>query len=108
MRKGFLIFQSTSFELKEYTLDQTRKKWMPICMICDPLKGFTNWTEFNAHQVQRHRGQDKYKCHYEGCTKELKSLLGFQNHIFYHKEDKKKWQCDICKQKVKASIYPYR
>ena len=40
--------------------------------------------------MHRHGGQDKYKCHYEGCTKELKSLLGFQNQIFYHEEDKKK------------------
>ena len=29
------------------------------------------------------------KCHYEGCTKELKSLLGFQNHIFIMKKIKK-------------------
>ena len=86
------------FALKEYALDRIGKKRMPICRICDPTKGFTNWTEFNAHQVHRHGGLDKYKCHYEGCTKELKSLSGFQNHIFYH-EDKKKWQCNIGKQK---------
>ena len=77
------------FALKEYALDHIGKKRMPICRICDPPKGFTNWTVFNAHQVHRHGGLDKYKCHYEGCTKELKSLLGFQNHIFYHEEDKK-------------------
>ena len=72
---------------------------MSICQICDPPCGFTNWTEFNAHQVWRHGGQDKYTSHYEGCSKELKSLSGFQNHIFFHEEDFKKWQCEECKQK---------
>ena len=38
-------------------------------------------------------------CTYEGCAKEFKSLSGFNNHIFYHEEDKKKFQCDICKVK---------
>ena len=88
--KRFLPISVSVFELKVYTLDCIGKKWMPICRICDPPKGFMNRTEFNAHQVHRHRGQDKYKCHYEGCTKELKSLSGFQNHIFYHEEDKEK------------------
>ena len=75
------------------------KKRMPVCHICDPPQGFTNRTDFNAHQVHRQCGQDKYTCHCSGCTKEFKSLSGFQNHIFYHEQDKKKWQCDICKQK---------
>ena len=61
--KRFAHISVSMFELKGYTLDQIRKKWMPICRICDPPKGFTNWTEFNAHQVRRHGGQDKYKCH---------------------------------------------
>ena len=38
-------------------------------------------------------------CTYEGCAKEFKSLSGFNNHIFYHEEDKMKFQYDICKVK---------
>ena len=87
--KNCINFSVSVFELNEYRLDQIGKKQMPICRICDPPCGFTNWMEFNAHQVCRHGGQDKYTCKYEGCMKEFKSLSGFQNHIFFHEEDKK-------------------
>ena len=60
--KRFAHISVSVFELKEYTLDRIGKKQMPICRICDPPQGFTNWTEFNANQVHRHGGQDKYKC----------------------------------------------
>ena len=83
--KNCVNFSVSVFEVKEYKLDQIGKKQMPICRICDPPHGFTNWTKFNAHQVWRHGGKDKYT-----CTKEFKSLSGFQNHIFFHEEDKKK------------------
>ena len=87
--KNCINFSVGVIELKEYRLDRIGKKRMPICRICDPPCGFTNWMEFNAHQVCRHGGQDKYTCKYEGCMKEFKSLCGFQNHIFFHEEDKK-------------------
>ena len=95
--KNCVNFPVTVFQVKEYKLDRIGKKQMPICRICDPPYGFTNWMEFNADQVCRHGGKDKYTCHYEGCTKEFKSLSGFQNHIFFHEEDKKRWQCKTYK-----------
>ena len=87
--KRFLLISVSVFELKVYTLDHIGKNGCLHIGFVTPPRGFMNWMELNAHQVCRHRGQDKYTCHYEGYTKELKSLSGFQNHTFYHEEDKK-------------------
>ena len=113
--KMFVHISVSMFALKEYALDHIGKKRMPICRICDPPRVSQTGLSSMLIMCAGMGGLDKYKCHYEGCTKELKSLSGFQNHIFYHEEDKKKWQCNICKQKFtfesqlsRHQIYPYR
>ena len=58
--KKFLPISVSMFELKVYTLDHIRKNRCLYVGFVTP-RGFTNWTEFNAHQVHRHGGQDKYK-----------------------------------------------
>ena len=71
------------------------KKQMPICRECQV--GFTNWTQYNAHLVRRHGGKDKYMCPIEGCNKEFKTLSSYKTHEYYHQEDKKCFQCKVCK-----------
>ena len=84
-------------EIKEYKLPMKGKKRMPICRECQV--GFTNWTEYNMHLVRRHAGKDKYVCSVEGCDKELKTLSSYKMHEYYHEEDKKCFQCKVCKVK---------
>ena len=60
------------------------KKQMPICRDCQV--GFTNWMEYNAHLVRRHRGKDKCICPVEGCNKEFKTLSSYKTYEYYHKE----------------------
>ena len=76
--KNCINFSVSVFELKEYRLDQIGKKQMPICRICDPPCGFTNWTEFNAHQVHRHGGKTSTLVSMRAVQKSLKVCLGFR------------------------------
>ena len=68
---------------------------MPICRDCQV--GFTNWMEYNVHLIMRYGGKDKYVCPVEGCNKEFKTLSSYKTHEYYHEEDKKHFQCKVCK-----------
>ena len=94
--KRFLLISVSVFELKVYTLDHIGKKWMPICRICDPPRGFTNWMEFNAHQVCRHGAKISICATMKGTQKNSKVCLGFKTTYFIMKKIKK---CERCKQK---------
>jgi uncharacterized Zn-finger protein len=72
-----------------------------VCSIDNCLKSYASKMGFLCHKrTQHNEALDRYKCQWNGCGKQFKSIAGYKQHLIRHKASKK-FNCDWneCKHK---------